>query len=673
MSNTASATGYIVGSRAESGRLKVLSPMSPVLVLPFPLFAPDPEKFITGKSRSKTNQIPDSELSLSSFECRYKEEIEEFISNCDSVIALAPATESGEQWLAHAYRAGTKHMAPDVECVCAHYIFLGEEALKHPVCPDPAQLDTDFHVYVFNYITALWFRAYVLAPFHQKLARAGKGALSLGGATTLLVVALLENRFGVSTSCSFTNSSAIAKQVGFLQLQAFRDDDTKQSVLTPIIPQILQEEITESVTVPSPLVLFPTPQEYTDACYEHYAESWCLMQEQPSTWEQHIHQGSVCLVTDAPIYSGQLVEAVRNMRSLIASYGLRMHETQQEQMSLIYALAPSLHIPLVVSNNSDNEADTLLNHLREQMFLTYFRVDETRNPKRVHVRAIADEQPVSASVNDGYAIALEQSDTANDYLSLIGMIGFTSGPVTTSAPVLSLEPDAQWLPSVLGVLSNASIRSSYAIMCLRSLCKRKMIVRVGHRYELTSYGFAYASTLIKFLDKLDTPWQEVLFGFVSDIATSSDRSRTLKYALARAFDLLSVMRGRAAKVAPPTKAVKKTGSDKKTTWTLHFDHKEHIAYWTTRSGKRRSVWYKVKSVTTDPDSGVTAIKTSLDMFPKSDKKNIVVIPKQCIECSCVGIRITDPKDSGKLLGTCLACGATARHSSVTIIKEFANG
>jgi hypothetical protein len=671
MSNVASV-GYIVGSRAESGRLKVLAPQAPVLVLPFPLFAPDPERFIAGKSRSKTNQIPDSELSLSSFECRYKEEIEEFISNCDSVVALAPATESGEQWLAHAYRAGMKHMAPDVSCDCAHYIYLGEDALKHPVSPDPCKLDTDFHIYVFNYVTALWFRSYVLAPFHQKLARTGKGALSLGGATTLLVIALLENRFGASTSCAFTNSSAVAKQVGFLQMQAVRDDKAKQFIVAPIIPNIKDTEIAMVATKPAPLVLFPTTQEYADACNKHYAESWCLMQEQPSTWEQHIQQGSVCLVTDDPSFGGQLREAVSNMRSLITSYGLQLHETQSEQMSLIYALAPSMHMPLVVANNSDNEADTLLNHLREQMFLTYFRIDESRNPKYVYVRAIDDGQMVSVN-EDGYAIALEPSETANDFLSLIGMFGFTSGPMTTSAPVLSLEPDAQWLPAVLGVLANASIRSSYALLCLRSLCKRKMLVRVGHRYELTSYGFAYASTLIKFLDRLDTPWQEVLLGFVYDITVSIDRSHTLKRALARAFDLLSVMRGRAAKVTPPTKAVKKTGSDKKTTWTLHFDHKEHVAYWTTRSGKRRAVWYKVKSVTTDPDSGITAIKTSLDMFPKSEKKNIIVLPKHCTECSCIGIRITDPKDTGKLLGTCLKCGATAKHSSVTIIKEFADG
>jgi hypothetical protein len=61
------------------------------------------------------------------------------------------------------------------------------------------------------------------------------------------------------------------------------------------------------------------------------------------------------------------------------------------------------------------------------------------------------------------------------------------------------------------------------------------------------------------------------------------------------------------------------------------------------------------------------------MFPKSEKSDIVIVPYQCGECLGIGQRLTDSKDSGKLKTTCLCCGNESTISTVTIIKEYADG
>lgn len=672
MSNDHTATAFIVSSATEKQRIENLRPDAQVLVLSFPLFAPDASKFITGKSKAKAGAIPDSELCLKSFEFKYKEQLEQFVTNTDEIVALAPDTENGMQWLAQAYRMGRMFIERDQPFRCARYIYLGDQALRSSdvTSPSPQELDTAFHKHVYNYITASWFRTYVLAPFHQRLAKSGRGALSLGGATTLLSVLALENKHTASIKSVFEASSAYASERHVFEFRYARDKKTKQSALVPVLPNLLSDPISLVAVDPIPTVILPNAHEFASARHTEYAERWCLENEQQDTTTQLLHSGVIALPSSDLRYSSQLKEAITNTRSLLAGYGLTLHDNQLDHTSLVLALLSATKVPLVVSS-CDDELDMLFSHLREQSFLTYFKVDPLRNPRRVHVNPI--DNATCGSVNNGYAVAVDVNDQANDYISLLGTYGFVTGPLRTSAPTLSASHDVDWLPNLLAILRENDVRSEYAMIVLRSLRKRKMLARVDGRFELTSYGFAYAHTLAGFLARMDKPYHKLLSDFHEAIEQSSNRAKTLERSLELAFDVISPMRALASKVDPPKKQVKKTGSDKKTTWTVVFDHADHIAYWQTRTGKRRAIWYKVKGMDAVDVSGIVTIKTKLDMFPKSEKKSVVVVPYQCSECLGVGVRITDSKENGKLKTTCMSCSAESKITTVTIIKEFLDG
>jgi hypothetical protein len=647
-------------------------------VLPFPLFAPDAAKFITGKSKAKTGSIPDSELCLKSFEFKYTDQLEQFVTDSvlDELIALAPATENGMQWLSHAARMGSLFIERDLPFRCGRYIYLGTQALLtcDVTSPSPAELDTAYHAHVYNYITASWFRTYVLAPFHQKIAKSGRGALSLGGATTLLSALVLENKHVAEIKSTFTGTTAVAVQYHTYDFAKVTEPKTKsspkRSLLAPVIPELVQDPITLVAVDPIPSVVLPPSQEFASSCFQHYAERWCIENEQPDTFDDMLRSGAVCLVTQDHAFGSQLKEAVTSIRSNLMSFGLQLHDNQLDHVSIVSQLASRTNMPLVLPSH-DFEEDLLFTHLREMSYLTYLKPDTLRNPARVHVNPIADYTP--GSVNNGYAVALDNAPDANDYFNLLGTYGFVTGPKTTSIPVIRDSQDRTWLPKLLEILRGNGVRSTYALILMRSLRKRKMLARNGLRFELTSYGFAYAQALSRFLDSMESPYSKLLDNFTIAIESSSNRPKTLEKSLELAFDAISVMRAKAAKMELPKKQIKKAGSDKKTTWTLTFDHANHVAYWQTRKGKRRAVWYKIKNIEHDSEAGVTVVTSALDMFPKSEKSDIVIVPYQCGECLGIGQRLTDSKDSGKLKTTCLCCGNESTISTVTIIKEYADG
>lgn len=674
--------GFIVSSREEQTRIQVLRPEAPVLVLSFPLFAPDPAKYIGGKSKSKTNQIPVSEITLKSFEFKYKEQLEDFLGSCDSFIAIAPNTQDGKQWLAHAYHMGKLFIEPDAGFACGLYTYLGDTAItpKCLVCPDLAVLDTDFYKYVFGYITAAWFRSYVLAPFHQKVAHIGKGALSLGGCYTLLTIASVENRYHLGVASPIEGTSAHAHVT--LPVQMLQElGANKQITTAPVLPnltveqsQIVSEEVITSVILPDAL-------EFQDAAVDDYAEAWCIMQEQPNTWAKHVHSGTIAIITQDPVFLTQLHEAIHDTRSLLTSYGLKLHESESQQLSYINAISSIAHFPLVVSSNTGDDADLLMNHLREQMFRAYFTPDPNRHARYIHTEPVATTSQSSLQENSIVA-AVECPETVNDYLSLLGTYGFVTdtdtdtstgtGTIsnrTVSKPICTVEHDPAWLLTLLSVLAGLGIRSSYAIYLLHSLQRRKMLCRVNQRFELSSYGYAYAMSLMHFMSAISETWPELQTQFNRDIERSSDRRRTLESALAEALSLMQPVRAAASKFEFKKKQIKKTGSDKKITWTLHLDNKEHVAYWTTRSGKRRAIWYKVTGKT---DTEPSMVDTDLDMFPKA-RRHTVLIPRCCCACGCTVSRLSDTDGTGILTVTCIACGDTSKYLSIPIIKEFKNG
>ena len=660
--------GFIVSSKEEQLRIQVLRPGAQVLVLPFPLFAPDPSKYIGGKSKSKVNQVPVSDMGLKSFDFKYKEQLDEFLGNCDSCIALAAFNQDGKQWLAHAYHMGKLLIEPGAEFSCGLYTYLGDSAItpKSLVSPDPSILDTDFYKYVFGYITSAWFRSYVLSPFHQKVARIGKGALSLGGCYTLLTLASVENRYHLGISSSISGSAAQAHAT--ITVQMFGSVDGKKRITAPAIPDLEKssQEVTGTSEITGPIL--PNALEFQDAAIEEYADAWCLMQEQPNTWTKHVHSGAVAIVTQDPMFASQLREALHDTRSLLASYGLKLHETESLQLSYVSAIACAAHIPLVVSSNTGDDADLLMSHLREQMFLAYFTPDPVRNARHLHFElAPNSETSYSSSV-----VAVDCQDGINDYLALLGTYGFvTDTSMHLDSTKLSVEHDPSWLATLLDTLASLGIRSSYAIYLLHSLQRRKMLVHVNQRFELSSYGYAYAMSLMHFMESIAQTWPELQSQFTSDIERSSDRKRTLNAALDEALGILQPVRAKASKFELQKKRIKKTGSDKKVTWTLHLDNKEHVAYWTTRSGKRRPVWYKVVG---HSDTTPSMIDTDIDIFPK-EKKHQVRIPHRCYTCGNTVAKLStdSKKNTGTLIVTCTSCGESATYSSVPIIKEFKNG
>lgn len=663
--------GFIVSSKEEHARIEMLRPGAPVLVLAFPLFAPDPAKYIGGKSKSKTNQIPVSELTLKSFEFKYKEQLEEFLSECDSIIAIAPCSQDGKQWLAHAYHMGKLFIEPDASFSCGLYVYLGDAAItpKRLVSPDPSVLDTDFYKYVFGYITAAWFRAFVLAPFHQKVAHIGKGALSLGGCYTLLTIASVENRYHLGIVAAITGTTAHTNVTYPIQM-ASHELSKKQLCTAPVLPELLDTQTKVISEEQIAGVILPSALEFQDAAIEDYAEAWCVMQEQPNTWVKHLHSGTVAMVTQDPMFLTQLHEAVHDTRSLLMSYGLKLHETESQQLSYINAMSGVAHFPIVVSSSTGDDADLLVGHLREQMFRAYFMPDPSRNAAYLHTNALANEEAATTCNGDSTAISVECPDGVNDYISLLGTYGFvTDKSRDVAKPTCVVEHDPAWLHTVLNTLSDIGIRSSYALYLLHSLQRRKMLCRINHRFELSSYGYAYAMSLMQFMSDISETWPALQAQFKADIERSSDRRRTLEAALAEALVMLQAVRSKSSKFELQKKQIKKTGSDKKVTWTLHLDNKEHVAYWTTRSGKRRSVWYKVAGYT---DTSPSMIDTVLAVFPK-EKKHVIIIPRCCCACGGIGLKLSDADGTGVLSAVCTSCGDKSKYSSIPIIKEFRDG
>ena len=68
------------------------------------------------------------------------------------------------------------------------------------------------------------------------------------------------------------------------------------------------------------------------------------------------------MVTQDPMFLTQH-EAV-DTRSLLMSYGLKLHETESQQLSYINAMSGVAHFPIVVSSSTGDDADLLVGHLR---------------------------------------------------------------------------------------------------------------------------------------------------------------------------------------------------------------------------------------------------------------------------------------------------------------------
>lgn len=668
---------FAVSTHAEAEVLKETWAISNteslrVHVLPYPLFA---------YRETKDNKL--ETMTLQNAKCVADKAVLEALSFSDQpVFFLAPANYDGLLWHAHVAHG------LDTDKITCNAEYKSYESLKDFVNSrefmEDSGIDVDllrgtFNVYCYNFLTSMWFAKHVSKPFGKTVLGSQKHMIGLGAFRVLGAVISIFNPSEILSQYTVVTQDGRHSLKFSERIPAVCDSKHNQQIMTSgadvkaLKPSTLnRDKITGSSA-------------YKTACPSGLY-IWALHSGvNPETIMALVHKGILCVGTDdvaAIAYRFQssgdtsLMGIVQEIRTLDYEIGIEdtsgvSHETpvladmsalrQDEQILYMQAYASSLHYMLKTPE-----------HRRASRFVMTFEnsgLCVSAETIQALGKGVRQDTGTFWPQSDWLDLIDHKYQTISDecfeaFASPAWLSGLSVSEVEYSNVGIENSPMAHASAVFQLLLTHHGQRYSYTAKMLRWLENHEMIQPSGSGFVPTHFGFAVFKALASCLDsnglgrKIDTLQSSAC---VSDAHKSASRVSNCVPDLDELQVLWSqtqavlVEAHEAVKSYQPPEVSSTSKSGKKIKYELCFDYSSRTAWFESRTGKRKPVWFRAGPV---HFSAYPFIGSKLALFPS--RTSGVTVVRCCVECGNPELHAHGIDDGTGVEATCSKCGHSQR-------------